>query len=277
MGCEVEALTAGQEVTIVGFGSDRGWFEGGAGPYWTEKGTKREAPQIIESIQSAKNEAWIVGDNAGACAGDSGGPVLVRMADGTWRVFGVTSYLHPDSPYDDQICDWGAVYPMVTAAVPFIEQSTGLDVTPCNDADGTWNPGPDCGDFPLEPGAGGGSWADGCATDVVGGGEQVCAAWGADDPGGDDGGDTDTDDGSETGPDPDTEGDGDGEDDDGQTTETGDGGSGADSDWFPAGGDERSDEGCGCVVGSSPPVWAGLGLLGMTLWRRPRRRGSLRG
>jgi MYXO-CTERM domain-containing protein len=46
--------------------------------------------------------------------------------------------------------------------VPWLEEDSGLDVTPCFDADGTWNPGPDCGNVPLNPEASTGTWQQMC-------------------------------------------------------------------------------------------------------------------
>jgi MYXO-CTERM domain-containing protein len=58
--------------------------------------------------------------------------------------------------------------------VEWIEGEVGIDITPCHDVDGTWNPGPDCRNFPKEPGTGIGDWQTGCAPGPVGGWSAIC-------------------------------------------------------------------------------------------------------
>lgn len=155
MGCEVDQyLKPGQEVTIVGFGlADNG-------PY----GIKREVVTTINSIQGG--EAFIGGNGKDSCNGDSGGPVFVKIADGSWRVFGITSY--------GGACGTGGYYSLMHNGIGWIEQETGIDLTPCHSADGVWQPSPLCGSFPTEPGVGGGQWTDGCAGGPVGGFSTTC-------------------------------------------------------------------------------------------------------
>ncbi|MCA9648728.1 MAG: trypsin-like serine protease [Myxococcales bacterium] len=170
MGCEVdEYLRAGQEVTVVGFGN------ADTGPY----GVKREVVTQINSI-TAKGEAHVGGGGKDSCQGDSGGPVFVQTDDGSWRVFGITSY--------GGACGGGGYYSMMHNGMAWFESQTGYDLTPCHDADGTWNPGPDCSSFPLSPGDGTGTWASGCSGGAATGYGAACGAPYADDGGGDDGG-----------------------------------------------------------------------------------------
>jgi MYXO-CTERM domain-containing protein len=72
-------------------------------------------------------------------------------------MIGVTSTITGGCPTTSQhVPSWHAV--------ELIENESGIDVTPCHDVDGTWNPGPDCGGFALDVTSGAGlSWADGCA------------------------------------------------------------------------------------------------------------------
>jgi hypothetical protein len=171
MGCEAEDyLTPGQPVTVVGFGNAN------TGPY----GIKRQVTTTINSI-TADDEAYIGGGGKDSCQGDSGGPVYVQVDDGSWRVFGITSY--------GGACGTGGYYSMMHNGMAWFESQTGYDLTPCHDADGTWNPGPDCGSFPLTPGAGAGTWANGCSGGTATGYSSACGAPYADDGGGDGGGD----------------------------------------------------------------------------------------
>ncbi len=171
MGCETQDyLAPGQEVTVVGFGN------ADTGPY----GVKREVTTQLNSITNA-GEAHVGGGGKDSCQGDSGGPVFVQTDDGSWRVFGITSY--------GGACGGGGLYSMMHNGMSWFESQTGFDLTPCHDADGTWNPGPDCGSFPMTPSAGSGSWANGCSGGAVSGFSASCGAPFADDGGGDGGGD----------------------------------------------------------------------------------------
>lgn len=170
MGCEAEDyLVAGQPVTVVGFGNAN------TGPY----GIKRQVNTTINSI-TANDEAFIGGGGKDSCQGDSGGPVFVQVEDGSWRVFGITSY--------GGACGTGGYYSMMHKGMAWFESQTGYDLTPCHDADGTWNPGPDCGSFPLTPGVGSGTWASGCSGGAATGYSGACGAPYADGGGGGGGG-----------------------------------------------------------------------------------------
>lgn len=145
MGCETDLLGAGAEVTVVGFG------EADNGPY----GVKRAVTTRINGIDS-NGEVNVGGNGKDSCQGDSGGPIYIRAEDGSWRVFGVTSWGYG--------CGGGGYYSMMHNGVGWVEEQTGIDVTPCHDADGTWNPSSECGDFPVSDSAGGGTWANGCSA-----------------------------------------------------------------------------------------------------------------
>jgi len=152
MGCETEMLDTGVPATLVGFGeADDGL---GMGP-------KRE---VATEIQQVGTDAIWVGDGVhSACYGDSGGPAYVMLPDGSWRVFGATSGA---SMLGD--CPQTGVWTLIHPYVPWIEQMSGLDVTPCHDATGEWNPTAECTSFPMQPGAGGSEWAQGCAGEASG-------------------------------------------------------------------------------------------------------------
>jgi MYXO-CTERM domain-containing protein len=151
MGCETDILKVGQKVIVAGFG-DSGNNVG--------YGTKRWVETTINQV-SATRAIQVGGMGKAPCYGDSGGPAFVKLADGSWRAFGIDSAGLADS------CTAGDVMAMMHEAVPWIEQQSGLDITPCHDADGTWHPGPGCGAFSVTPDSAGRSWATGCAEPTL--------------------------------------------------------------------------------------------------------------
>jgi MYXO-CTERM domain-containing protein len=160
MGCETDVLASGKDTTIVGFGNADN------GPY----GIKREVVAQINQI-TGDNEAFIGGGGKDSCQGDSGGPVYVQLTTGegfddTWRVFGITSY--------GGACGTGGYYSMMHIGMEWFESESGIDLTPCHNADGTWNPTQDCFQFPKDPATGGGSWQSGCESGPLGGYSSTC-------------------------------------------------------------------------------------------------------
>jgi hypothetical protein len=157
MGCEVAALSPGTEVALIGFG------EADSEPTY---GVKRETTAEIVGLEGY--EIFIY-DESGqdTCYGDSGGPVAIRLEDGTWRVFGITSYGVGD-------CGTGTYYSMMHTDIAWFEEKTGIDLTPCHLADGEWDPSPACGMFPTDPATPAGTWADGCSGGPVAGANASC-------------------------------------------------------------------------------------------------------
>lgn len=159
-GCDVSAISPGREVVIVGFGESN---NGGSG-------SKREVTTTINSIS---NEAFIGGNGKDACFGDSGGPVFIQLksefgGDDSWRAFGITS--------GGGDCGSGGIYSLMHVAIPWIEQHSGIDITPCQDSQGNWEPTPDCGGIPNDPanGSSAGSWATGCSDGPISGFGGLC-------------------------------------------------------------------------------------------------------
>lgn len=173
MGCETEVLKKGTPVVIAGYGLTR--------PPWTDEnnpsdellsyadGVKHWAEtRYIETLETGELKAAVVGSKGKqGCKGDSGGPVFVKLPEekygkqAGWRVFGVTSGQRSDT---DPECTTGTgTYAIMHEWIETIEKETGLDLTPCFDADGTWNPGPDCHSAPRElSSTAGGSWPGSC-------------------------------------------------------------------------------------------------------------------
>ncbi len=155
MGCETAEIAPGKAVTMVGFG------EADNGPY----GVKRWVASSISSI-SAQHEVFTGGGGKDTCQGDSGGPVFMQIADGSWRVFGITSY--------GGACGGGGYYSQMHRGMSWFESTTGVDLTPCTDAAGNWDPTAACGSFPMSPGAGYGTWASGCSGGPLSGASASC-------------------------------------------------------------------------------------------------------
>ncbi len=146
-GCEMDLLKPGVEIALIGFGGSN---NGGAG-------TKRWALTPLSAI-SLENNASSVGTGAGdasICPGDSGGPAMLQFEDGSWHAFGIASTL-------STTCGSKGDHSLISGAIPWIEATSGLDVTPCHDTEGNWDPGPTCGDFHMAGATPYGSYDDGC-------------------------------------------------------------------------------------------------------------------
>jgi len=231
-GCEADAVTIGQVVTVVGFGvSDD---ELGDGP-------KRAVNTDVRDFDLT--DVIVGGDCRDSCFGDSGGPVFIELEDGTWRVFGITS-----EGLQFQ-CGGGGVYTQIHEHLDWLESESGIDLTPCHDEAGDWDPGLDCVTAPTEPDQSFGAWPEGCAGGLVLARAEVCAA----NPG-------------EITPNPETCFDDHGED---AGTE---GGTNGPATTGSSRGD--GDEGCACALTEpsqtpwKPLVWAALGLLALAGLRR---------
>ncbi len=272
-GCEVEALEVGAPLTIVGFGGSSGSNNDPGNPP-QGLGVKRLGPQVLQMLDDTVNDLWLLaprGSQTGACFGDSGGPALIELADGTWRVVAVGSSTHPINP---GVCGGGGIYDLVHPVMPWLEQETGVDLTPCHDVDGTWNPTEACGDFPTSPETVGNTWRDACGPHALSDLGQSCGppagAGETGDTDGDTGAETDTGDPGTTGgpaPGDSTSGGPDGSaDGDAQTTSVMDpqastGSAAADGD----------DGGSGCACTTAPQQSAPWLLV---LWALVRRRSA---
>jgi V8-like Glu-specific endopeptidase len=124
-GCELEAIED-KTATLVGFGAEAADSN--------QFGTKRAASSSIEETDS---EYKLGTPSAGTCFGDSGGPALIEIAPGDLRVLGVMSSGKPGE------CGTGWYTP-AARHVPWLEQQTALDLSPCFAATGIWQPSDDC-------------------------------------------------------------------------------------------------------------------------------------
>jgi MYXO-CTERM domain-containing protein len=131
-GCELNALQPDTEIAVAGFGDNT---EGGGA------GTKRWAMTTMHFANLGNNESTSgSGDLPSICSGDSGGPAFLKYDDGVWHVFGIASTV-------SGACGGDGTHSIVAGAVPWVEESSGVDITPCHDVDGSWNPTADCGGF----------------------------------------------------------------------------------------------------------------------------------
>lgn len=155
-GCEQDAIVAGARIMHVGLGLD----ENG------ESGRKKMLDTTITAVTPV-GELTSGTDNQLFCTGDSGGPVFVYLdpadgGDGSWRVAAIQSWYWGSADNPDCREVTGSV--LVSQAIDWIEEDSGIDITPCTD-DSVWSPGAHCGGVPLEPWMASGTYAAGCTPD----------------------------------------------------------------------------------------------------------------
>lgn len=109
-----ELLTPGKKATVVGFGVRSN--ETG------EAGIKYAGPATIK--WQAGNEVWMGDAQGDGCSGDSGGPAFGRLANGEWRVFGVTSR----GPTPCGMDKWPGVWGLMHWHLCWIQQSSGESI-----------------------------------------------------------------------------------------------------------------------------------------------------
>ena len=156
-GCETEIISTGREAWIVGIGNND--FNGSDD---TGFGIKRYRQTTVAGMpgDDLSDGVYIGAVLEAACGGDSGGPAYIQYPDGSWHVFGVVSGGPPP-------CGGGAdLYTVMSAWVPWIEEDSGLDITPCHDTDGTWNPTGWCQGFELDPLNPDREWGEYCLGEV---------------------------------------------------------------------------------------------------------------
>jgi hypothetical protein len=142
VGCEAERfLKVGASGWVVGFGT--------TGANLNDNGIKREVEVKINRIDTSG--IVDIGDKqVGACHGDSGGPIYMKLTDGMhdwgYRVFGSTS-----SAGGNCDCTCSTRYVNIAQHVKAIEENEKIDVTPCTDASGNWAPTADCKEFQSDP------------------------------------------------------------------------------------------------------------------------------
>lgn len=158
MGCETQLLLPDVEVTSVGFGNAPD------GP----NGIKRALSYPIVGVDWEDGELGAGGGEATLCSGDSGGGTFARGLDGSWRLVGVNSAVA-----GEPCVSGAALIGMLAGVVPWIEEQTGFDVSPCYAADGSWEPDERCAQIPNDPATGGGAWPA-CEYGTLSGSLSTC-------------------------------------------------------------------------------------------------------
>ncbi|KIG15069.1 Trypsin precursor [Enhygromyxa salina] len=158
VGCDAALIQVGTPVTIVGFGDTTIDAP-------EQVGIKHEATTAIVGYVST---VGIGGMGVGADAGDSGGPAFVQLEDGSWRLLGIVSGGGGDGA--------SVQYVPAPVVIEWIEDRSGIDITPCHAGDGSWAPTPECEGFYVatEPGA---QWAEGCPSAVSGPSDRCGPPW----------------------------------------------------------------------------------------------------
>lgn len=95
----------------------------------------------IGSIRSGVIEILAGKQSATACGGDSGGPLLHQLPDGSWRTMGITSTLQGSCGSPGAINRYTHITPRV---LDWIEKNSGIDIAPCVDSEGKPTPSAAC-------------------------------------------------------------------------------------------------------------------------------------
>ncbi len=152
-GCETVHLEPGANVLIAGFGN-----------IGTEENRAKRAG--VMTVDSVFDDIFVAEGDVGPCAGDSGDATFQPMPDGSWRTVGIAA---------GQECGGVASILHLAPRVPWIEEVTGIDVTPCHDDLGLPDPGPECGGFFTGDADNHGTWPRLCNDAFVGGDGGVCS------------------------------------------------------------------------------------------------------
>lgn len=270
--CELDAVQVGAEVTLVGFGATSAQLVDNV-LTTVGAGTKRWTTMTVENIDADDwhrvNTVNLTGSTT--CNGDSGGPSFIRLADGSWRVYGATSgeYTPDDGPPPppDNMCWAGSSTGFAGLYTGWLEQASGFDLTACHDAEGTWDPSPSCAGFPTQPNLAHGTWADGCAAGEVIDPAPSCEAAGGSSSGGSDGGTATSSGGADESTGAATEG-------SGATTASGEssGGAGSSSEGSSGAPADGDGGGCGCRSDGRPHAAVLVPVVLLLGWRRRPRR-----
>ncbi|MEM6295020.1 MAG: trypsin-like serine protease [Myxococcota bacterium] len=157
-GCELAEITTGRDAAVVGFGNSN--------PGASEN-INDDSGAGIKRFDASRIDYWEPSDQTvradGPCQGDSGGPLMVELSDGSWRNLGMLS---------SGSGDCGTPVPSNYMQTPFflewIEENSGIDISPCYDDEGLWNPTELCGNYATDPLDNTVSWNAGCQQATTG-------------------------------------------------------------------------------------------------------------
>ena len=154
-GCEQTAIQPGATIMHVGFGTD----ENG------NSGRKKMLETTIDEVGGGEILSGEVDEII--CNGDSGGPTFVYLdpalgGDGSWRVAAIHSWAQGADPVSPN-CTGVAGSVLASQAIDWIEQDSGIDITPCTDGD-SWSPTAHCGGMPTRPWIASGTYTTACES-----------------------------------------------------------------------------------------------------------------
>ncbi|MEE9384170.1 MAG: trypsin-like serine protease [Nannocystaceae bacterium] len=165
VGCELDEVGEGTEVVLVGYGADSGTTHDPEGAGYKRYGSSRIVGMSDDGVLQVGHSP------AGGCKGDSGGPALIRLPDGTWRTVAGLSQLHGSD------CGGDTSYFLASRAAEWVERDSGVDITPCFDFDGVWAPTPACRGFLRGTDVPGkGSWSAWCEETDRGEWSESCGS-----------------------------------------------------------------------------------------------------
>jgi len=123
-------MRVGREITVLGFGTTGDEKGGGGVLSNSDVGQKRRMTTPIDSFSVSGYEFRAGGEGQDACGGDSGGPALVQVEGGAWRLAGVTSRGVRPCGTGDSV--YGVPYPVLT----WLRDETGVDLLPTDCPEG---------------------------------------------------------------------------------------------------------------------------------------------
>lgn len=133
-GCEVSKIQkVGQPVLFAGYSMNNGKTQDAIRLRW--------ATTQVTNIAAGKIRSG--GKGITACPGDSGGPMLAKLSDGSWRTIGIASTIS-----DLRGCGksgvWNSYSQIRPAMLSWIETHSGVDISPCFDLQGQPTPSEAC-------------------------------------------------------------------------------------------------------------------------------------
>lgn len=149
---------SGQSVVLAGFGRTTHLGPASVNLRWTRAKIEQVSNGSMTTVKDRHN----------ACEGDSGGPVLVQLEDGSWRTIGITTNLGPTIPDCGKDSGYNRISQVRPEMIKWLEEQSGFDLTPCYDQDGKIDKSPACKNFfagDIESPSG--SWNNNCANAKV--------------------------------------------------------------------------------------------------------------